>query len=721
MAFRPDSQAVIAGCLDGSARIWDIATGSPIGAALGHQGGVTAVAFSSDGKLALTGSSDGTAKIWDVTTGKPLGRPLPHAGPVYAVAFSPDGKTVVTGSGDPVARLWDPATGVLIREIPTLGAHVHTVAFGADGKIVATAGEAAPQIWDAATGAVIGNQIASQGFVQAMEISRDGKTLRTAAESGLETWDTATGRPTGAPLKHLKSVATACFSPDGHRILVATGDAFARLWDAASARQLGPALPHQGRVPFMAISPDGRTAATSSGNNEVLLWDVAELPDDLARVECWVHLTTGLTIDAEGQIRNLTWPAWREQRELLSSLGGAPEEAKPRWRLDPILYGAEPTARAQDWVKRGRWAQAEAAFNEAVNARPFDAAVRLERARFFASRSQPGRADDDFAQSYVLGSRDPKLIQSIIASEPLFERVVAQADGSDADLWARRGDLRLSQSRWDDAAADFARELEHSPIQRSWGSSRSTRLLSLASWDRAYTRLMELRPTDGQLWCVRGRYYALRGQWEQAAADFARGVASAPPNSEEWFEHACLRLILGDEEGYREFVQEIGRREGQTSDPFIAYVLARTCGLSARPPVEPEQAIRWAESTLRYSRPTWYLHALGAAHYRASHFDEAIKLLEESKAAFARARSGDNYNLQNNLVLAMAHARSGHTAQARGLLEEAKRSWELIEAARIDGATSMPTVDWLPAQILHREALAVIVYDPAFPVNPFAH
>jgi hypothetical protein len=86
-----------------------------------------------------------------------------------------------------------------------------------------------------------------------------------------------------------------------------------------------------------------------------------------------------------------------------------------------------------------------------------------------------------------------------------------------------------------------------------------------------------------------------------------------------------------------------------------------------------------------------------------------------------QSQSGDNYNLQNSLVLAMANERLGHAAQARALLAEVQRLWERIEAAKTDGAVSMPTVDWLPVQVLRREAEAVILYDPVFPADPFAH
>ncbi len=65
---------------------------------------VPSVAFSPDGKYVVSGSDDGTARVWEAASGKEIAR-MTHDDYVTTVAFSPDGKYVVSGSGDKTARV----------------------------------------------------------------------------------------------------------------------------------------------------------------------------------------------------------------------------------------------------------------------------------------------------------------------------------------------------------------------------------------------------------------------------------------------------------------------------------------------------------------------------------------------------------------------------------------------------------------------------------------
>jgi len=77
---------------------------------------VWSVGFSPDGRWVATASSDGTARIFDPATGQERSR-LSHDRAVRSVEFSPDGRWVVTASDDKTAWVSPIATQLLVAAL----------------------------------------------------------------------------------------------------------------------------------------------------------------------------------------------------------------------------------------------------------------------------------------------------------------------------------------------------------------------------------------------------------------------------------------------------------------------------------------------------------------------------------------------------------------------------------------------------------------------------
>src|SRR5262249_27004118 len=97
-------------------RLWEAATGKPLGEPREHEAEVEKVFPSPDGQAILTLMQNASARLWETGTGRAIGEPLRHKGAIRDGAFSPDGKLVATASEDKTVRLWDAATGKPLGE-----------------------------------------------------------------------------------------------------------------------------------------------------------------------------------------------------------------------------------------------------------------------------------------------------------------------------------------------------------------------------------------------------------------------------------------------------------------------------------------------------------------------------------------------------------------------------------------------------------------------------
>lgn len=294
VAFSPDGKVLASADSAGYIRLWNTATGAPVGRPLPvdphDEAGVTAVAFSPDGRVLV--SAGGGVQFWDAVTGIQVAAAKPdHDGRVTELAFSPDGAMMATASSSGYVRLWNTATRRMVGK-PLLGGSRSfsnpAVAFNPDGRsLVTIGGNGNAQLWNVAARSArpipVPAAIPARG-PGSVAFSPDGTLLAIATSRGaVRLVRTATWRPLGAPLRPVRAGTPAygvAFSPDGHMLAVAGSDGYVQLWDPATGTHAGkPLLADQGSpdggVSAVAFSPDGTLLASADGNGYVRFWDPA--------------------------------------------------------------------------------------------------------------------------------------------------------------------------------------------------------------------------------------------------------------------------------------------------------------------------------------------------------------------------------------------------------------------------------------------------------------
>jgi tetratricopeptide (TPR) repeat protein len=443
-------------------------------------------------------------------------------------------------------------------------------------------------------------------------------------------------------------------------------------------------------VSSVAFSPDGQRLASASWDQSVKLWDAV----------------------SGQELRTL-----KGHTNMVSSVAFSPDGQR--------LASASHDATVKLW-----------------DARPLTAEMRVEREalgllEFFCPKS--ARKSD--AVERIRGNKTiseavrQKALALLEAYWQNLERealVIAEQYQQDAD--------RLDKASWavvSDTAAEPAqcrRALvlaeEACRLEPDNGSYLIT--LGLAQYQTGRSqkglvtvnRLEQNKPAMGTPWIVekRGYVYGILGQWSQAAADYAKAFEMQSRwDPIIWYEHAWLRLQVGDEAGYRKVCAVLLDQFGKSKNPDEIALLAHTCALAPNALADPNRLVQLAEQRMAMNPPpsvhyVWSFHVLGLACYRAGQFQKAVEHLRKG----LETEPGSKTNVLNWLVLAMACQHLNEPVKAQEWLEKA-REWISRKTRDMpqNGGTFAPPGwewrDWLAVQIFLREAAALLKEQPIKP------
>ena len=252
--FNPDSSQVVMTNGEKAVRVWDVRTGTQVGAELQHELGVDWADYSPDGTAIVTKDAGNTVRLWNARSHAPLGEPMVHEKGVDKVEFSSDGACLVTTSDDNAIRLWNGESGVSLGTALRHEQKVTSLAFSPDcTRLVTGSADRTARVWSVPNIRCVKSIRNGPSFLNRIA-SPDGTRVFLRDHNYMcQLLDAEVGIPIGARWKEA-GLNRVEFSPDSTRLVEQHADGTAQIRDARSGEKVGEPLP----IPNPFVDPQAR-------------------------------------------------------------------------------------------------------------------------------------------------------------------------------------------------------------------------------------------------------------------------------------------------------------------------------------------------------------------------------------------------------------------------------------------------------------------------------
>jgi WD40 repeat protein len=302
LAVAPDNRRVISGSLDGTLRLWHLATGTtsdvfeiskrpeapqmavPVDRPVFP---VLSLAMSPDGQTVVVGSvasisnshEEGLFISWSFTQRRILSyRQGSSFGPILAVAVTPDRRHVLCGSRKGLLRLDNILFGFTSTDSKSLSGHtasVSAVCTPTNESAVSSSYDKTVRSWNLVDGSPLHTFPGHEREVLSLAVTPDGQyALSGSADKTLRLWNLSTGELVRTFSGHTDAVQSVTILQDGRLGLSGSDDKTIRLWDLNTGQTLRTFTGHTAGVLAVAVAATSEdlTIISAGRDRAVCFW-----------------------------------------------------------------------------------------------------------------------------------------------------------------------------------------------------------------------------------------------------------------------------------------------------------------------------------------------------------------------------------------------------------------------------------------------------------------
>lgn len=289
----PNGSRIAACCYDGTAWVWDGATGAPLNKVdLGRNTIPLALSFTQDGdRLLVAGAT--TVHLWHLSENRVeevVRFPDYPFDQIYCVAFLPDGQRYLLERLESGLKLMDIGTSVPLRSYDTDGSQISALAaFPNENRFLAGGWAGSLHLFDVDESRSLSDYRPHGAYIYQISITPDGAAYTAASADGSASVYRPAGPIKGRLLRENGYAIGFCKLFDGGtRAVTSDGDYTLRIWESQTGlveRELGLSDPV---IKHFAVSLQGDKIATGAGtwqtangvptykNFDLQYWHIAE-------------------------------------------------------------------------------------------------------------------------------------------------------------------------------------------------------------------------------------------------------------------------------------------------------------------------------------------------------------------------------------------------------------------------------------------------------------